>query len=230
MLTKELMQQALPPALKKRATQAFVDKVNLVINDPIHADLMIENILGYTEVLKQGKYRMTDYVNAVRYVSYKNMDLNNQRAWAATFPDRYTRLVSAGASAKDISASVSAYNKNKLVNLIYDQSLIPIYIINAATQQKAINILADKMANGASERIQVDAAGLLLLHLKRPEVAKVELDIAVSDSSHIDELKRLTREMADNVVSQIGAGTMSAKDAAHQSVCSTVDEEGNIIG
>ena len=228
MLTIDLMKQALPKALQKRATQDFVDEVNLAITDPFHAELLRENILGYTDVLKQGKYKLMDYVCAVKYVSYKNMNMTNGKAWAATFPDRYQRLVSAGATAKDISASVAAYNRNKLVNIIYDQSLIPVQLLNASTLQKAINVLSEKMLTSDSERIQVDAATSLILHLKPNETSKVELDIQVNENTQITELKQLTAQMAAHVVGQVNSGAMSARDAAHQQIF-TVNEQGEEV-
>lgn len=63
-----------------------------------------------------------------------------------------------GVSEKDQSSYISAYHKSKLVNLIFEQTLIPIHILNAPLLQQAINVQAELMLTANSEKVRSDAA------------------------------------------------------------------------
>ena len=115
MLTKELVERAVPANLKSSITQQLVDRINSAVADPIIADQVRENFINYTSVLRDGKFKTEDYLSAVMYVSFKLLGDSNLIAYTKTFPQRYTDLLAKGTSSKDIAAYVSAYNKGKLV-------------------------------------------------------------------------------------------------------------------
>ena len=54
MITKEVLARALPPNLKSAATDALVDAINQISNDPIIAENIRENFLSYSGVLRDG--------------------------------------------------------------------------------------------------------------------------------------------------------------------------------
>ena len=218
MLTTELMKKALPRNMKARVTQEFVDKINLTLTDPNTAEMLRDNIIGYADILAEGRYKMDDYINAVKYVSFKTMGKTNTAAYIATFPDRYTSFKANGTSDKDIASYITSYNKNKLVNLIYEQTLIPTHILNADIHQKAINRLADLMVNASSEKVQSDSANALLTHLKRPETQKVEIDMGVKESPMIQELNRTLAGLAIQQRDLIRQGVYSPKEVAHSAI------------
>jgi hypothetical protein len=218
MLTTELMQKALPRNMKGRVDQKFVDKLNGALTDPDVAEMLRDNIIGYADVLANGRWKLDDYINAVKYVSFKTMGKNNIQAFVAAFPDRYNKYVANGTSNKDIATYVAAYNGGKLVNIIYEQTLTPTWILNAEVHQKAINRLADLMCNAQSEKVQSDSANALLTHLKRPETQKVELDIAVKEGGMIQELNHTMQVLAAKQQELISSGAYTAKEIAHQSI------------
>lgn len=218
MLTTELMKKALPRNMKARVTQEFVDKINLTLTDPNTAEMLRDNIIGYADILAEGRYKMDDYINAVKYVSFKTMGKTNTAAYIATFPDRYTSFKANGTSDKDIASYITSYNKNKLVNLIYEQTLIPTHILNADIHQKAINRLADLMVNANSEKVQSDSANALLTHLKRPETQKVEIDIGVKENPLMEDMKRTMLQLAQEQKRSLDLGLMDAKGIAHQAI------------
>ena len=117
-ITKELVARALPGNLKSAATDQLADMINQISADPLIAEQIRENFLSYASVLKDGKFKVEDYLNAVAYCSYKLMGDSNQDAYFKTFPQRYANLVAAGRTPKEISAYVSAYAKGQLVNKI----------------------------------------------------------------------------------------------------------------
>lgn len=218
MLTTELMQKAVPRNMRSKVNQEFVDKINNAITDPNTAEMLRDNIIGYADVLAEGKYKMDDYINAVKYVSYKSMRKTNIAAFVATFPDRYASYKANGTSDKDIASYITAYNKNKLVNKIYDQSLIPTHILNADIHQKAINHLADLMLNARSEKVQADSANALLTHLKRPETQKIELDVGVKESPEIRDLNTTMLKLAQQQQELIDSRHYSPREIAHSKI------------
>ncbi|EPF5975862.1 hypothetical protein LJQ78_002457 [Acinetobacter baumannii] len=119
---------------------------------------------------------------------------------------------------KDMAAHIAGYNKSKLVNLIYEQTQIPTWVLNQDLFQKALNVQADLMLNAKSEMVRTNAANSLLNHLKPPQTQQVQLDLTVKESSAIDELRRSTMEYVAAQKQAIKAGAITAKDAAESRV------------
>ena len=215
MLTTVDVARALPPQLKINVTQDLVDMVNNISSDPEAARTIRENFVSYASILKEGRFKIEDYVHAVTYCSFKIMGYSNRESYARTFPNRYTGLVARGASDKDISAYVAAFNKNKLVNLVLEQTLIPSWILNQDAYQRAINVQLDLMISAKSEKVRSDAANSLLTHLKKPE--KKELNLNVTDTSGLNELNQKLRELAEIQQGLIQNG-MRTSDIARQTI------------
>lgn len=216
MITVDEIKGALPAHLKTAASQDLADKVNAVSTDPETAKFVRDNFISYTSILQEGRFKTEDYVNAVAYVSYKLMGYNNQESYKRTFEQRYLRLVAKGATPKDISAYVSAYNKNILVNKILEQTLIPSWILNQDVYQIAINTQASIMSDvDVSPKVRSDAADSLLNHLKKPESKKVELNVGIESHSGMNELRDMISGMATRQQELIGQG-VSTREIAHQ--------------
>lgn len=222
-LTEDQIKQALPPHLRATVTQHLVDTLNNITNDPLVAEQIRNNFVNYSSILKDGKFKTEDYINAVTYVSYKLMGQSNGDAYANTFPSRYASLVAAGKSTKDISAYVAAYAKGKLVNLILEQSIVPTWVLNQDLFQKALNVQADLMVNANSEKVRTDAANSILTHLKRPEAIKGQLSLEIKENSGMTELKNMLTELASNQRKIIETGEMKTVDVAAQRI---IDREG----
>lgn len=215
MLSEDEIKSALPVNLRGNVSTEFVSTVNSLVTDPDAAAVVKENFISYTHVLREGQFKLTDYLNAVAYASFKIMGLSSKEAYERTFPGRYQALVARGASNKDISAYVAAYNQNKLVNLILEQAMIPTWVLNQDAFQKAINTQVELMMTARSEKVRSDAANSLLTHLKRPEKARVELDVNVKETSGMSELKNMLTELAETQQGLIGKG-VPTRDIAHQ--------------
>lgn len=216
MFTIETFKKALPTQMAKRVSPEMLDKINLTITDPDIREQAIDNILSYTSVLKDGKYKMENYFDAVQFVTYQSMGDKNIQAWVKVFPARYARLVAQNKSEKDISAHVAMYFKTHLVQKIIEQTLIPAHIMNAHNFQAAINTQVRLMNSAQSEKVQSDAANSLLTHLKPPETKKIELEVSQKDDSITKGLKELTVQLAAQHKQMIEAKVMTAKDVAHQ--------------
>lgn len=214
-LTIDQFKQALPDKVKKSINQELIDKINATLSNPDMYEAYRDNLLSYTKVMADGRFKVTDYVNAVKYVSHKLMGDSNIAAYTKTFPDKYQRFVQNGVDAKDIASYVTAYNKSKLVNLIFEQTLVPSYVLNQDLYQKALNVQAELMITAKSEKVRSDAANSLLSHLKMPETQKVELDIGVKEDGSIAALRATTLELARQQRLMVEAGAMNAQQVAH---------------
>ena len=214
-LTVDQFRQCLPDKVKKSINQELIDQINTTLCEPELYEAYRDNLLSYTKVMADGRFKVSSYVDAVRYVSHKLMGCTNIEAYTKTFPDKYHRFVLLGVAAKDIASYVTAYNKSKLVNLIFEQTLIPSYVLNQDLYQKALNVQADLMISSHSDKVRCDAANSLLTHLKMPETQKVELEIGVREDSTIQALRESTMALARQQRMMMEAGAMNAQEIAH---------------
>lgn len=214
-LTAEQFKQALPDKVKKSVSQELIDQINSTLSEPEMYEAYRDNLLSYSKVMADGRFKIDQYISAVKYVSHKLMGATNIEAYSKTFPDKMQRFAAQGVSAKDIASYVTAYNKSKLVNLIFEQTLIPSYVLNQDLYQKALNVQAELMVAAKSEKVRCDAANSLLTHLKMPETQKVELEIGVKEDSAIAALRATTMELARQQRLMLEAGAMNAQEVAH---------------
>jgi hypothetical protein len=217
-LTVDQFRMALPDKVKKSVNQDLIDQVNATLSNPEEFENYRDNLISYTSVMADGRFKLPEYLNAVRYVSHKLLGATNIEAYTKTFPDKYARFVATGVAAKDIASYCTAYNKSKLVNLIMAQTLVPIHVLNMDLVQKALNVQAELMVSARSEKVRVDAANSLLTHLKTPETKKIELDIGMKEDSSINALRQATMELAAAQRLAIQAGATTAQQAAHSKV------------
>lgn len=218
-LTVEALKATMPKRMKGNITQSLVDKLNKLVNDPDERVYFRENLLSYTHVLQDPNVKLEAYIHAVRYVSYKLMGMTNQEAWIKTFPDRYKRIMDDGKSSAHLRATVSGYNKNKIVATVYEQALIPVHVLNADVFQQAVTTQAQLMTDpGVSDKVRSDAANSLMAHLKPPEARKLELDVAVAEDDSLRELRRAASQLADAQRKAIELGTEDALKVAESKI------------
>jgi hypothetical protein len=222
-LSSDDFKTALPDKLKKSINKEVIDKVNLLLADPDMHEQYRENLISYTAVMKDGKFKLTSYVDAVKYVSQKLMDKTNFAAFSATFPDKIKDWTARGVESKDMASYVSSYNKSKLVNLILEQTLTPCWILNQDMYQRALNTQAVLMTDANSEKVRSDAANSILTHLKQPESQKIELSVSQKTDSSIDALRESTMDLVAQQKQAIKSGFMSAQEIAHSRI--TVDND-----
>lgn len=223
--TKNEIMEALPPQVKRGVNAKVIDKLNDALADPDMFMVMRENLVSYTNVMQKGKFSLENYIDAVKYISYKLMGASNLQAYRKTHPDRYHSMKERGLSEKDIASMISAYNKTKLVNLIYEQTLIPTWIMNADNLQKAINTQVEIMTNeNNSPKVRSDAANSIMTHIKRPESTKIELDVSHKDNGALADLRAQTSLYVEAQRELLMKQQITAKEAAHSKI-QAVDAE-----
>ena len=224
-ITKERVARALPGNLKSAATDQLADMINQISTDPLIAEQIRDNFLSYTSVLKDGKFKVEDYLNAVAYCSYKLMGDSNQDAYFKTFPQRYANLVAAGRTPKEISSYVAAYAKGQLVNKIMEQTLVPSWVLNQHMYQAALNTQFKIMTDeDVSPKVRSDAADSLLTHLAKPKEAGPLINIDMGETSGMNELKDALSRMAQQQQTLINAG-VSTKEIAAQDIVDVTPKE-----
>lgn len=204
-ITADLLRQALPRSQRSMVTPEIVNRFNEAASGEI-ADTLRDNFLGYMDVLQEGKFKLDDYLNAVKYVSYKVMGKSNRTAYSLVFPDRYTRLMADPTLCNEIDSYVTAYNKGKLVNLILAQTMVPTHVLNQDMFQKALNVQMELALTAKSEMVRSQAASSILTILKTPETAKVKIDVNVKHDNSIEALQDMMVQLAEQQKSAIAAG------------------------
>ena len=214
-LQRRDIEEALPANLRSAATQQLTDLVNSISSDPFAAETIRDNFLSYAHVLKEGKFKTEDYLNAVAYVTYKSMNCSNQEAYARTFPQRMAILKAKNTSPKDISSYVAAYHKGVLVNKVMERAVIPIWLVNQDNYQRAINIQMDLAINAQSEMVRTTAANSVLTHLSKPKDTAPLINIDIKESTGMKEMREMMEQLAQQQLDSMKGG-VSAKEIAGQ--------------
>ena len=224
MFELDVVKKLVPKGQRTLITQDFLDRIVASVGDELVAESFKENFITYLNVLSQGKYKMDDYINAVKYVSFKLLGYSNIKAYAATFPERYQRLIDEGQ--EQIDAYCSMYNKNKLVMQIFEQTLVPTHVLNAPLHQEALNTLARMIKDDAVRGMtKVKACEAILAYTKPPEVIKNEFVIGVEQQSTISELREVVESLADLSRTAIANGHKSLRDIAESKIIDITPEE-----
>lgn len=204
-ITIDLLRQALPRAHRNMATPELVERMNQAASGEM-GDILRENFLGYMDVLQEGKFKLDDYLNAVKYVSYKVMGKSNRTAYSLVFPDRFVRLMADATLHAEVDSYVTAYNKGKLVNLILAQTMTPTHVLNQDMFQKALNVQMELALTAQSEMVRSQAANSILTILKVPETAKIKIDVNVKNDNSIEALQEMMARVATEQLALIGQG------------------------
>lgn len=228
-LTKEMLAGTVPDKrFRKHITDAVVNVVNSEPDSELRR-VFRDNVLTYTSVLSTGKHSLAAYVNAVKFVSLKLMGDKASTAYSKVFPDRYQNLIDRGATASYIASFADNYSKTALITKIMEQTMVPTHILNAGVYQEAINTQVGLMRTANSETVRQKAAESLLVNLKAPEAAKVEIGITYTNDI-VNELRQTTRALADQQMKMIMGGQITAEDAAHSDIIAKrVEPVGEII-
>lgn len=224
-LTTDELRSALPEKLKKSINQTLIDQINQTLSDPEMYETYRDNLLSYGRVMAAGRFKIQNYLDAVKYVSFKLGGRTNTDAYALTFPEKIKKFALQAVAAKDIASYTTAYNKSKLVNLLYEQTMVPFWVLNQDLRQKALNTQADLMLTADSEKVRTEAANSVLTHTKAPETQQVEINISTEEDSSITALRKATLALAAKATEALEAGTMTAEEVAH----APITIEGEVI-
>lgn len=217
LLTIEDVQKRFPDR-KGSITQEVVDVINKTLHEPeFQGESLLQTAVTYEAVLHKNKAKISDYLNAVRFVAYLlTMDDNYTEAYKRVFTDRdfvANRLDAEAGSVKyrELTSAASRYRKSKLVVDILTVSQAPLELMFTGARYKALGVLAEIMTESKYDRDRINAAKELLAATKGPDNVKIDLDIGVKESSAVQNLNAQLAALASNSMAHLKAGTTDLK-------------------
>lgn len=224
-VTVDAFKDSLPHAHKKNLTTSVINEISEILDNPEMYDAYRDNLLGYTKVLHEGKYSITQYVNAIKFCTHRMSGLNQPTSFRTAFPEKYAEYLKKY-SAKDISVYINAYANTKLVTSIMAQAMIPVWLGNMDLFQEALNTEAEIMRDpDVSPKVRADAGNYILTALKRPDEAKLKLDVTVKDDSLMSQLRETTAQLVKQQREMLQAGTVTAQQVAHSTIIDVQGED-----
>lgn len=221
-LTADEFKLALPDKVKKNVNQNLVDRINQIIESPETLEVFKDNLLSYTHVIQEGRFKVESYINSVLFVSFKLHGSTDKDAYIKTFPEKYKRFLADKVADKDIASYISAYKKSKLVTLVFGQTLTPFHIVNADARQRALNIQVTLMTDGdVSPKVRCEAANSVLTHLKPPDEGKLELQVPDTRDDTIERYQQVMLELVQTQQKLIAEGG-NVVDIANASIKSGI--------
>jgi hypothetical protein len=225
-MTVDEVKQALPANLRSTANLKCAEEIVSIASDKEVGEAFRENFISYTYILTKGKnWSVKQYINAVKFISYKLLGRSDIDAWSFTFPERYQKFIDDGLTRQQIAVYANSFKQSKLVMKIFEQTIIPSYILNAPLHQDAINVLADIMNNTKyTGMTRVKAAEVILNYTKPPETHKVKLEISNEDVNALNDLRKATEELAKEQLKALKTG-LSLTEIAEQNIIDAEIEE-----
>lgn len=221
MLTHDQLKDALQ---SNNVPAAAAKHINSILKDKESIEHFRNNLSTYRNVLQEGKYKVSDYMNAVMYVGFKMMDMSNIDAYSRVFPERIKRMYSEGKTLKDIHAYVHAFHKTKLVVNITSQARIPGHLLYMDIYQEAIMKNAELMRTSSRDDVKQRAAQFLAEHLAMPEDTNIKLDIGVDNGAYMKGMQDMIAQLGQAQQKALDNGSMTLKDIAASKIVSTVEE------
>lgn len=222
-LTIEVAKQCAPKKLRDRITQGLIDKVNACVKDPDALAVIRENFIGYMNAVLGGRYSMEQYLNAVKYVSFRLMGDDQLQSYTKAFPEKMADWLVRGVPEDTYRSYISAYNRSQLVTNIMEQSYIPTWILNQDIYQEAINAQAKLMKTAKSEMVRTKAADSILQHLTKPEVQNPLVNINMTEGNGIEDLKKALVDLAQQQKQSIMNGTPTKEIAEARIVAEDIE-------
>lgn len=211
----DILRNSVPESYRRGINKATLVMVAESLESPEEMEIFKENFITFSSVLSGNtNYSLQQYIDAVKYVSFKLMGLKNIECYARTFPERMLRLRREGKSEKDITAYVSGYNTSQLITRLMAQSVIPIHILNQGAVQEAINAQLAIIHHSKNDLAVVKAADSLLNHCKPPVETKMSLDINTADKDALSALVEATRNLAKSQRTDVLNNTRTVRDVA----------------
>lgn len=225
MFSHDDIKNLLPSKKRGLVTESMVKTINDVAADPLISEEFKKNFITHKSIITSGKYSVAEYHNAIHFVTLILLEHSDIDAYAQVFPDRYARLIARGVTRSKMSSYVSNYKGGDMIVKLLEQTMVPTYILNAPLFQEALNHSRFLMLNAKSETVQQKAADSIMVQLKAPEAAKLEVDISVNKGEVVDDYEAVMREVAKRKRDAIVAGANVKEIANISSAINIIEVE-----
>ena len=193
---------------KRFGETAHKGAIKLIMDTHEAPEEFAEQLVTFSSVLKNGRYKAEGYIKAVQYASYRQMNLSMTKSYKMTWPARCFRDGKPKPTGT-IEALASIYDKTAIVQGILSQMQIPLHIMMMSERVRAANVLAHLMINADNERVQMEAADKLLNHINVPETMKVELDVGFKADETLTQLNDTLNKISSIAQDRIKAGLLT---------------------
>lgn len=217
----------------KKVNQETAERCVELINESVQGmDFMMrdhyrDTLISVFDVLdgSNGKYKFTDYLNAVKFVTYKLAGHSDVRAYAMTFPDRVNRMAKEKIPNSHLYAYANGYAKNKLVVDIHSKLIVPTHILFQDVFHQAVKVQASIMNDDSvSPKVRSDAANSLMTHLKQPEIKQMELQIGTKDDGAIASLTEALNALSGSQRDMMLSGRYTSKELREATIIEVENE------
>ena len=212
-VTKEQVMVTLPLSMRKNVDDDLIDLINSSCDDSDIRGEYLGNMLRWTDVLGKGAWTIKDYINAVRFVTFKLMGNNNTVAYAKAFPRRYQRLITKKVGSSRVAAVAQAYTTRKIVREMIRRTIAPVWVLHSDVLHESILVQAELMRSAKSETVRQKASATLIEHLKRPEALEVEVSVGATNDT-VEDLRKVTVGLARKQQEMIKQGLIQTSDVA----------------
>lgn len=212
------------PAKSTTINEDTVKLINDATNDPCFSgEEFIQQMVTYQSVMIEGKYSMREYINALKFCSYLELEDNATEAYKKARAndqfviDRKDAPTDSGAY-KELTFQASRVRGSKLVRQILTQSDMPLYLMFQGARYGAVNVLAKEMTEAAYSKDRINAAKALLEHVKPPENVQIELDIGVKENNAVEQLSAQLATLATKEKSYLESGRATLAELGSRTV------------
>lgn len=213
------------PSKRNSITEEVVASINETLDDPIFDGHSLMNSLVYSQsVMTKHSASIREYVDAVKFCAFligfedNAIDAYKKTFWKRDFVRERTNADSDSIGYKELSSAASRYRRSPIVTDILAHTQTPLYLMAQHTRYKALGVLENEMIEARHSKDRIAAARAILEVVKPPENVKIELDIGVTQKDTIEDLRRVTRELAETQLKMIESGNASARCIAHSTI------------
>jgi len=180
---------------------------------------LYEDVISYTDIIKEGKWSIVEYLNAVRYVTYQMMGHSNRQSFLKVFPDKI------GVPTVTLDKYVNKFNKSKLVLSLQKVATVPLYLTHHYLLNKAIAKQAELMDTAKSEMVKHLAAKELCNILKPPEENYMQIDVNVKKDNSIEAIEQALYSTANKLVQGVQDKTTTTENILNANIIEAEYEE-----
>lgn len=229
LVSEELIKKVYPIKIPPRVVRELTETINkAIMGEPEYVrEFVKDNMVGLLDVMKGNNTNsFKEYVNAAKFITYKQMGDSDYRAYIRVFPDRVKDYIDRGTSNQQMYVVANRYASGSLVVKMRSMLMFPAHIMYQDVFHKAVQTQCEIMLDTkASPKVRSDAANSLMTHLKQPEVKKAELQISTQDTGAISELAEALSALSDRQSTLIREGKYTVEELRNAEIIKVDSDE-----
>lgn len=184
------------PERRQTITQEHVDMLNKATEDPeFNLQMMLDEMVSYKDVMLNNSMTMTNYLRAVKFVSYlPQTKWNVTEAYRKAFPDDGVVQRAYGKPSTDpayevLVSQATRYSRTPGVKQLQVQSDLPLDYMLMGERMKMLAVLSEEATTANYSKDRITAADKFLTHTKTIETANIKMEIGpTSDSVNLQSV------------------------------------------